>query len=84
MWLQRVILYKHVRKRFFIDYPKFVVRFLTEKLKKKLWGNNSAMKVLYIVNQFPCLSETFVYNQIKGLKELGHDVKVLAVYKGVK
>lgn len=40
MWLQRVILYKHVRKRFFIDYPKFVVRFLTEKLKKKLWGNN--------------------------------------------
>lgn len=42
------------------------------------------MKVLYIVNQFPCLSETFVYNQIKGLKELGHDVKVLAVYKGVK
>ena len=42
------------------------------------------MKVLYIVNQFPCLSETFVYNQIKGLSNLGHDVKVLAVYKGAK
>lgn len=30
MWLQRIIMFKHVRKRFFCDYPKFVFKYLWE------------------------------------------------------
>lgn len=40
MWLQRIVLYKHVRKRFFIDYPKFIVRFISENLMKIFTRSN--------------------------------------------
>lgn len=34
------------------------------------------MKVLFFVHSFPCVSETFVLNQVTGLVEKGHDVRV--------
>ena len=40
------------------------------------------MKILFIVNIFPQLSETFILNQITGLIDRGCDIDVLAVFKG--
>jgi len=37
------------------------------------------MKILFVIGQFPCLSETFVLNQVTGLLDLGHDVTVCAI-----
>lgn len=36
------------------------------------------MKIAFLVNQFPSVSETFVLNQIVGLMDLGHDVQIFA------
>ncbi len=36
------------------------------------------MKIAFIANQFPVLSATFILNQITGLIDLGHDVRVIA------
>lgn len=36
------------------------------------------MKVLFFVNEFPKLSETFILNQIKGLVNKGHQITILA------
>jgi len=36
------------------------------------------MRIAFIVNNFPSLSETFVLNQITGLIDLGHEVDVYA------
>jgi len=36
------------------------------------------MKIAYIVNSFPELSETFILNRITGLLEMGHDVEIFA------
>ncbi len=36
------------------------------------------MKIAFLVNQFPSVSETFVLNQIVGLIELGHEVSIFA------
>ena len=36
------------------------------------------MKLAYVVAGFPKGSETFVYREVAGLKELGHDVEVFA------
>jgi colanic acid/amylovoran biosynthesis glycosyltransferase len=38
------------------------------------------MKIAFIVNAFPILSETFVLNQITGLLDRGHDVDIFAVH----
>lgn len=40
------------------------------------------MKVLFFLHSFPCVSETFVLNQVTGLIDKGHDVKVYAWGKG--
>src|SRR5277367_1959110 len=37
------------------------------------------MKIGYIINSFPCLSETFVVNDIRGLASLGHEVIAIAL-----
>jgi glycosyltransferase involved in cell wall biosynthesis len=37
------------------------------------------MKIGYIINSFPCLSETFVVNDIRGLASLGHEVCAIAL-----
>lgn len=39
------------------------------------------MKVAFIVNEFPCISETFILNQVTGLLDQGFDVQVFARYK---
>ena len=39
------------------------------------------MNILYIINQFPKLSETFILNQIIGLIKLGHNVTILSLNK---
>lgn len=39
------------------------------------------MKILFVVEHFPALSETFVLNQVTGLLDLEHDVTVYAVGK---
>jgi colanic acid/amylovoran biosynthesis glycosyltransferase len=39
------------------------------------------MKIAFILNSFPATSETFILNQITGLLDLGHEVKVYAMYK---
>ena len=36
------------------------------------------MRIAYLVNHFPSLSETFILNQIVGLIKMGHDVEVIA------
>ena len=36
------------------------------------------MKIAFILNQFPVLSETFILNQMTGLLDLGHDVRIFA------
>lgn len=36
------------------------------------------MKIAFILSAFPVLSETFILNQITGLIDLGHDVKIFA------
>ncbi|MDR4506260.1 MAG: glycosyltransferase [Candidatus Scalindua sp.] len=36
------------------------------------------MKIAFIVDAFPCLSETFILNQITGLIDRGHDVDIFA------
>jgi colanic acid/amylovoran biosynthesis glycosyltransferase len=40
--------------------------------------DGAAMKIAVVSGVFPTLSETFVLNQVTGLLELGHDVRVLA------
>ena len=39
------------------------------------------MNILFVVEHFPCVSETFVLNQVTGLLDLGHEVTVCAVGK---
>lgn len=36
------------------------------------------LNIAFIVNDFPCISETFILNQIVGLLELGHGVDIFA------
>jgi colanic acid/amylovoran biosynthesis glycosyltransferase len=36
------------------------------------------MKIAFLLQSFPCLSETFILNQITGLMDLGCDVKIIA------
>src|SRR3989338_4374508 len=45
--------------------------------------NKKRLKVAFIVNEFPCISETFILNQISGLLELGHDVRIFA-YRAIE
>jgi len=40
------------------------------------------MKILFIVNKFPVLSESFILNQMTGLIARGHEVEVFAPVKG--
>jgi colanic acid/amylovoran biosynthesis glycosyltransferase len=39
------------------------------------------MKILFVVGQFPVLSETFILNQITGLIDRGHEVHIYAIRK---
>ena len=39
------------------------------------------MKILFITEHFPCVSETFVQNQITELIDAGHDIKIYALGK---
>jgi colanic acid/amylovoran biosynthesis glycosyltransferase len=38
------------------------------------------VKVAFFVGLFPCISQTFVLNQITGLMDRGHDVDIFAVH----
>lgn len=38
------------------------------------------MKIAFIVEKFPTLTETFILSQITGLLDLGHDVRIIAQY----
>ncbi len=40
------------------------------------------MRIAFIVNQFPALSQTFVLNQITGLIDRGHEVDIYAEQRG--
>jgi colanic acid/amylovoran biosynthesis glycosyltransferase len=40
------------------------------------------MKIAFLVDEFPSISQTFVLNQIAGLIDLGHDVIVFAAKSG--
>ena len=40
------------------------------------------MKIAFVLNKFPLLSETFILNQITGLIELGHEVDIYANHIG--
>ena len=37
------------------------------------------MKILYLLEHFPVLSQTFVLNEITGLIDLGHDINIISV-----
>ena len=39
------------------------------------------MKIAYLLTSFPVLSQTFVLNQITGLKDLGFDVDIFSAYQ---
>ena len=41
-----------------------------------------AMRIAYIVNFFPCVSETFIVNQIAGVAARGHVVHIYAAAGG--
>lgn len=41
------------------------------------------MRILFFVEHFPCISETFVLNQVTGLIDRGHDVEVYPLGKPV-
>ena len=45
--------------------------------------NKKQLKIAFIVNEFPCISETFILNQITGLLKLGHDVRIFAYRKRI-
>jgi len=40
------------------------------------------MNIAFIVSEFPCLSETFIMNQITGLIDRGHEVDIYAYSRG--
>ena len=40
------------------------------------------LRIAFLVDSFPALSETFVLNQITGLLDLGHDVDIYAAWAG--
>ena len=42
------------------------------------------LNIAVIVNDFPCISETFILSQITGLLELGHNVRIFAYKKAVE
>lgn len=42
---------------------------------------NKHLKIAFIVNDFPCISETFILNQITGLLDMGHDVDIFAYHR---
>jgi len=42
------------------------------------------LKIAYIVERFPSLSQTFILNQIAGMLDLEHNVKILASKEGDK
>lgn len=39
------------------------------------------MKILYILNRFPALSETFILNEIIALLKSGHDLSILSLHE---
>src|SRR3954452_9561742 len=39
----------------------------------------TTMRIGYIIHSFPCISETFVVNDIRGLEALGHEVTAVAL-----
>jgi len=41
------------------------------------------MRILFIVEHFPCISETFVLNQVTGLIDRGHEVEVFPLGRPV-
>lgn len=41
------------------------------------------MKIAFVVNEFPCLSQTFILNQITGLIDRGHGVDIYATKSDV-
>jgi len=40
------------------------------------------LRIAFLVDSFPSLSETFILNQITGLIDLGHDVEIFAAQRG--
>ncbi len=40
------------------------------------------MRIAFLVDAFPSLSETFILNQVTGLLDLGHDVEIFAAQRG--
>ena len=45
-------------------------------------SKNKKLRILYVLQSFPKLSETFILNEIVELIELGHDITILAKEKG--
>lgn len=43
--------------------------------------NAYALKILFVVNVFPVLSQTFIMNQITGLIDRGHEITIYSVHK---
>ena len=46
-------------------------------------GPSETMRIAFIVDTFPTLTETFIINQVAGLLEAGHDVQVFAAHADV-
>ena len=40
------------------------------------------MKIAFVVSEFPALSETFILNQIVGLRKHGYEVDIYAENRG--
>ena len=41
------------------------------------------MKILYLLDRFPVLSQTFILNEITKLIDLGHDITIISLNKPI-
>jgi len=53
-----------------------VITFLTNRQDAK--SAKKGMKIAFVVSEFPALSETFILNQIVGLRKHGYEVDIYA------
>ena len=71
---------------YFIKYLKWLMTYIsiipkTKRTIPKITANRSKVEnVLYILNSFPKISETFILNEMVALKKRGINVNIIALY----
>lgn len=70
-----------------IEYARLEDLFCNLVEQKKLHqecaaSNTHTLKILFVVDTFPCQYHTFINNQLAGLLERGHEIDILAEQRG--